>query len=208
MSERDTEMKLGRANLDRMQRLGIPFHQNDDPRNTDLYTFKGVSSRGTPVWVHNEVAKCDVRIAIGQAQSNHWGYGGGGKADSAGRVLRRDHRVQPWRLRAVAPDPLRRDDRTDAGRHRRGRDHVRPDLHAEFGTRYQGSGVLPRFRRASGGAPGSGARVQRHLRLSPAARRTRRHRDLRSVRTDRSPLLPHRMGVHVRPISCSRTAAT
>ena len=72
-------MKLGRANLDRMQRLGIPFFQNDDPRNADLYTFKGVSSRGTPVWVHDEVAKCDVRIAIGQAQSNHWGYGGGGK---------------------------------------------------------------------------------------------------------------------------------
>ena len=44
-----------------------------------MYTFKGVSSRGTPVWVHEEVAKCDVRIAIGQAQSNHWGYGGGGK---------------------------------------------------------------------------------------------------------------------------------
>ena len=79
MSERDTGMKLGRENLDRMRRLGIPFFQNDDPRNPDLYTFKGVSSRGTPVWVHEEVAKCDVRIAIGQAQSNHWGYGGGGK---------------------------------------------------------------------------------------------------------------------------------
>ena len=79
MSERDTGMKLGRENLDRMRRLGIPFFQNDDPRNPDLYTFKGVSSRGTPVWVHDEVAKCDARIAIGQAQSNHWGYGGGGK---------------------------------------------------------------------------------------------------------------------------------
>ena len=32
MSERDTELKLGRDNLDRMARLGIPFFQNDDPR--------------------------------------------------------------------------------------------------------------------------------------------------------------------------------
>ena len=60
-----------------MQRLGIPFFQHDDPRNPDLYTFKGASSHGTPVWAHSEVAKCDVGITIGQAQSNHWGYGAG-----------------------------------------------------------------------------------------------------------------------------------
>ena len=33
------------------------------------------------------------------------GLRGRRKADPAGRVLRRDHRVQPWRLRAVAPEP-------------------------------------------------------------------------------------------------------
>lgn len=79
MAEREIELKVGRDNLQRMQRMGIPFLQNDDPRNASLYTFVGVSSRGTPVWVHREVAKCDVKIAIGQAQANHWGYGGGGK---------------------------------------------------------------------------------------------------------------------------------
>ncbi|MEM9168070.1 MAG: lactate racemase domain-containing protein [Pseudomonadota bacterium] len=79
MSERDTELKIGKENLARMQRMGIPFFQNDEPRNPDKYTFIGVTSRGTPVWLHNEVAKCDVKISIGQAQSNHWGYGGGGK---------------------------------------------------------------------------------------------------------------------------------
>jgi nickel-dependent lactate racemase len=31
------------------------------------------------VWIHSEVAKRDVKIAIGHAQANHWGYGGGGK---------------------------------------------------------------------------------------------------------------------------------
>ncbi|HXG76337.1 MAG TPA: lactate racemase domain-containing protein [Gaiellaceae bacterium] len=78
MSDSDIEQKLGRENLDRMERLGISFHQND-PRNPDLYEYVGVSSRGTPVWLHREVAACDVKITIGQAQSNHWGAGGGGK---------------------------------------------------------------------------------------------------------------------------------
>jgi nickel-dependent lactate racemase len=78
MSDSDIEQKIGRDNLDRMERLGIELHQND-PRNEELYTYVGVSSRGTPVWLHNEVAACDVKITIGQAQSNHWGAGGGGK---------------------------------------------------------------------------------------------------------------------------------
>jgi nickel-dependent lactate racemase len=78
MSESDIEQKLGRDNLARMERLGIPFFQNE-PRNAEAYTFVGVSSRGTPVWLHREVARCDLKITIGQAQSNHWGAGGGGK---------------------------------------------------------------------------------------------------------------------------------
>jgi nickel-dependent lactate racemase len=78
MSDSDIEQKIGADNLARMERLGIEFHQND-PRNTENYEYVGVSSRGTPVWLHNEVAACDVKITIGQAQSNHWGAGGGGK---------------------------------------------------------------------------------------------------------------------------------
>ena len=78
MSESDTEQKIGKENLARMERMGIPFFQND-PQNEALYTFIGVSSRGTPIWLHNEVAKRDLKITIGQAQSNHWGAGGGGK---------------------------------------------------------------------------------------------------------------------------------
>ena len=78
MSESDIEMKIGRENLARMERLGIPFHQNE-PRNAEAYTYVGVSSRGTPVWLMTAVAECDLKITIGQAQSNHWGAGGGGK---------------------------------------------------------------------------------------------------------------------------------
>ena len=78
MSESDIEQKIGRENLARMERLGIPFHQNE-PRNAEAYTYVGVSSRGTPVWLMTAVAECDLKITIGQAQSNHWGAGGGGK---------------------------------------------------------------------------------------------------------------------------------
>src|SRR5512133_3189887 len=78
LSESDIEQKVGRENLDRMEKLGIPLFQNE-PRNADAYSYVGVTSRGTPVWIHNEVAHRDVKIAIGQAQANHWGYGGGGK---------------------------------------------------------------------------------------------------------------------------------
>jgi nickel-dependent lactate racemase len=78
MSESDVEQKLGRDNLARMERLGISFHQNE-PRNAEAYAYVGVSSRGTPVWLHREVASSDLKITIGQAQANHWGAGGGGK---------------------------------------------------------------------------------------------------------------------------------
>jgi nickel-dependent lactate racemase len=78
MSESDTVQKIGKDNLARMERMGIAFLQND-PQNEQMYTFIGVSSRGTPVWLHREVAKRDLKITIGQAQSNHWGAGGGGK---------------------------------------------------------------------------------------------------------------------------------
>src|SRR5919108_6252771 len=78
LSESDIEQKVGRDNLDRMEQLGIPLFQNE-PRNAEAYSYVGVSSRGTPVWIHEEVARCEVKIAIGQAQANHWGYGGGGK---------------------------------------------------------------------------------------------------------------------------------
>jgi nickel-dependent lactate racemase len=78
MSESDTEQKLGRDNLARMERNGWSFSQND-PQNPEAYTYVGVSSGGTPVWLLDEVASADLTITIGQAQANHWGAGGGGK---------------------------------------------------------------------------------------------------------------------------------
>jgi lactate racemase len=78
LSASDVEQKVGRENLARMERLGVTFLQND-PLNYDVYTYLGITSRGTPAYVHKCVTESDVVLAIGQAQANHWGYGGGGK---------------------------------------------------------------------------------------------------------------------------------
>src|SRR5262245_10119752 len=61
MSETDTEQKIGNDNLARMERNGWSFSQND-PQNPDAYTFVGVSSGGTPVWLLNPVASADLTI--------------------------------------------------------------------------------------------------------------------------------------------------
>ena len=55
MSESDMEQKLGRRQPGPHGANGWPFRQND-PQNADAYTFVGVSSGGTPVWLQNEVA--------------------------------------------------------------------------------------------------------------------------------------------------------
>src|SRR5437763_9513346 len=47
MSESDIDQKIGKDNLARLDRMGIPFHQNE-PRNAADYPFVVISSRGTP----------------------------------------------------------------------------------------------------------------------------------------------------------------
>lgn len=78
MSEEELHLKIGEDNWKRLEAKNIPVFQNDPP-NPKAYRYIGTSSRGTPVWLHREVAAADVKIGIGQTQSNHWGYGGGGK---------------------------------------------------------------------------------------------------------------------------------
>ena len=100
-------------------------------RTRTLYTFVGVSSRGTPVWLHKEVAKRELKITIGQAQSNHWGAGGGGKLILPGVVS--DETIESNHC-AFVPSPQTHYGayaRADALGHRRGRDDVRPRLHDE-----------------------------------------------------------------------------
>jgi len=56
---------------------GIPVTCND-AMNPDRYSFVGVTSAGTPVWVLKEIMGADVVITISTTQATLWGYGGSG----------------------------------------------------------------------------------------------------------------------------------
>ena len=195
MSDSDIDQKIGKDNLARMERLGIEFHQND-PRNADNYEYVGVSSRGTPVWLHKEVAACDVKITIGQAQSNHWGAGGGGKLILPGVVSDETIESNHCAFVPVAADPLRRVRGADALGHRRGRDDVRPLRDDERRPRHARPRGRVHLRLAPRRASQGDRALQRDLRVR-APGNAGRHRDLRRLRADRPPLLPHGLGLHV-----------
>ena len=107
MSESDTEQKIGKDNLARMERMGIAFFQND-PQNEEAYTFIGVSSRGTPVWLHNGGRQARSQDHDRPGAVEPLGRGRRRQADPARRHLGRDGRVEPLRVRALAADALRR----------------------------------------------------------------------------------------------------
>jgi nickel-dependent lactate racemase len=45
---------------------------------TDGYVFRGITSAGTPVWIHRKVAEADVILTVSTTQATLWGYGGSG----------------------------------------------------------------------------------------------------------------------------------
>ena len=168
MSESDIEQKIGRENLDRMERLGIPFHQNE-PRNADAYTYVGVSSRGTPVWLHDRGRRVRPEDHDRPGAVEPLGRGRRRQADPARRRLRRDDRVEPLRVRPLAADALRRLRRPDALGHRRGGDDVRPPVHDERRPRHARPRDRVHLRLASRRAPR--ARSSASTRSTPTSTR-------------------------------------
>lgn len=73
LSEEEIKAKFG----EELYSYGLPVCSNDVSRHDD-YVFKGVSTRGIPVWVHRWVDEADVKITIGTTQATLWGYGGSG----------------------------------------------------------------------------------------------------------------------------------
>jgi nickel-dependent lactate racemase len=73
LSPEEIEEKLGTE----VTSMGISVTCNDvsDPGR---YTFLGITSRGVPLFVLNEVAEADVKISIATTQATLWGYGGSG----------------------------------------------------------------------------------------------------------------------------------
>ena len=140
-------------------------------------------------------SRCDVKLTIGQAQSNHWGAGGGGKLICPGVVS--DETIESNHC-AFVPSPQTHYG-AYAGPMRSDIDEVATmcsldvTLNVLLDTRGR---VLEAIRLAPAGAPARDRALQRHLHLR-APRRAGRHRDLRRLRAHRPPVLPHRLGLHV-----------
>lgn len=73
LSSEEIEEKLGPEVIE----SGVEIYCNDvsKPEN---YVFKGITSAGTPVWVHKKVAEADVILTVSTTQATLWGYGGSG----------------------------------------------------------------------------------------------------------------------------------
>ena len=107
MSESDTEQKIGRRTSRAWSGMGIPFFQNE-PRNAETYTLHrrllarhaGLAAQGGREARRQDHDRPGAVEPLGRGRRR--------QADPAGRRLRRDDRVEPLRLRAVAGDALRR----------------------------------------------------------------------------------------------------
>ena len=200
MSESDIEQKIGReprphgADGDRV----LP----ERPRNAEMYEYVGVSSRGTPVWLHKEVARCDVKLTVGQAQSNHWGAGGGGKLILPGVVS--DETIESNHC-AFVPSPQTHYG-AYAGPMRSDIDEVATmcgldvTMNVILDTRGRVLEVLYgliRWRTAERSSASTSS--------TPTSDRDAR-RTSRSAAScpDRPPVLPHRLGLHVRRLRAPR----
>jgi nickel-dependent lactate racemase len=197
LSESDIEQKVGRENLDRMEKLGIPLFQNE-PRNADAIPYIGVTSRGTPVWIPTRWSRRDVKIAIGQAQANHWGYGGGGKlimpGVSSDETIESNHCnfvPSPQTHYGALAGPMRSD--IDEVATMCGLDATMNVLLDTRGRVIELNFGRTRHRIACDRALSTRSTPTK----APSRERASRHRDLRRLRADRPPLLPYRLGLHV-----------
>ncbi len=73
LSPEEIEEKLG----EEIVATGISVVCNDVSR-PENYVYRGITSRGVPVFLLKEVAEADVVISIATTQATLWGYGGSG----------------------------------------------------------------------------------------------------------------------------------
>lgn len=96
LSPEEIEEKLGSD----IVKSGIEVYCNDvsKPEN---YVFKGVTSAGTPVWIHRKVAEADVIVTVSTTQATLWGYGGSGMIIPA---VASNETIEINHVMALAPD--------------------------------------------------------------------------------------------------------
>jgi nickel-dependent lactate racemase len=107
----DVKQKVGEEVAGKFR---ISIHDCLDKENL---TLLGISLRGTPVWVNQEVARADLKIGVGSIVPHPWaGYGGGGKIIMPGvsswEAIGRNHTLAlstKARIGNIIDNPFRRD---------------------------------------------------------------------------------------------------
>ena len=152
------------------------------------------------------VAECDLKITIGQAQSNHWGAGGGGKLILPGVVS--DETIESNHC-AFVPSP-----QTHYGAYAGPMRSDIDEVATMCGLQCTMNVVLDTRGRVIecifGAHPDAHRRAIERFNEIYAYEHpgdAGRHRGLRRLRADRPPLLPHGLGLHVGRLRPARTAA-
>ncbi len=96
LSQEEIAHRVGKQVVD----AGISISCND-ASNPDRYSFVGVTTAGTPLWILKEVREADAVITISTTQATLWGYGGSGMVIpgvSSNETIETNH------VMALAPD--------------------------------------------------------------------------------------------------------
>lgn len=88
--------KLG----DELVDSGIPIVYNEFDK-PDNYRYTGITSFGTPLFVHKTVAEADLVVTISTTQATLWGYGGSGMIIPA---VSGDETIEINHVMSLAPD--------------------------------------------------------------------------------------------------------
>ena len=73
----------------------------NDVNHVENYVLKGITTAGTPLWVHHKVTEADVVITIGTVQATLWGYGGSGMIIPA---VASNETIEINHIMSLAPD--------------------------------------------------------------------------------------------------------
>ncbi len=95
LNEEEIKEKLGEEVA-----TSVPVYCNDVSQK-DNYRYLGITSAGTPLWVHKVVTDADVKIALNTTQATLWGYGGSGMVIPA---VAGNETIETNHVMALAPD--------------------------------------------------------------------------------------------------------
>jgi len=96
LSAKEIDEKLGAD----IVKSGVEVYCNDVSQ-PDNYVFKGITSAGTPLWIHRKVAEADLILSVSTTQATLWGYGGSGMIIPA---VASNETIETNHVMSLAPD--------------------------------------------------------------------------------------------------------